>query len=368
MKITADAKALADALKIVNSVVDARNVKPILRDVLVEAVGDYARLAATDLEVSGVAIIRDATVGEPGALVVPGDILGGIAGEASGVLSIEAGKQNALAVKTPDSAYTVQGVHAEEFPATPSAADLLMVVVAGDCLADALKQAVKWVANERSRYSINAVLLEISGGKLTVAATDGRRLCVMPVGEAKAEDGRNRPADVTALLPVKAAKILAGLKLPDAVGIHIQERSATVSADGTVLSAQLIEGRFPPYAEVIPADDGETVLRVPVAALKHALYAAAVMCTSEVRATTFAGKRGKLALTASSAEHGEGESACECDITGEPLADMKLNPDYVDDALALCGEDAEIHFYGHGKGVKFKSGERVGIIMPITED
>src|SRR5919108_1341998 len=95
MKITVERDVFADATSWVLRSVSSRASLPALGGVLFDASGPKVRLAGTDLELSGEALI-EAKVDAPGTVVLPGRVLGEIARALpEGAVHIEATPQQA---------------------------------------------------------------------------------------------------------------------------------------------------------------------------------------------------------------------------------------------------------------------------------
>ncbi len=109
------------------------------------------------------------------------------------------------------------------------------------------------MARESTRYAINGVLIE--GGRRLVA-TDGRRMVVADISSTAAQETAIMPG----LLVAALTKILKG---SGDIRIEVTPSTATanrpspaiaVAGDGWRISAVGVEGSFPDYKGIIPAD------------------------------------------------------------------------------------------------------------------
>ena len=108
-------------------------------------------------------------------------------------------------------------------------------------------------ATEGTRYALNGVLFDLKGDRLRLVATDGKRLalCERPVEWA----GQN---PVHVVVPNKGVQLLARLAGPDeeTVAVKFLEGQLTAASARATLTAQLVQGHFPPYDGVIRQTGG----------------------------------------------------------------------------------------------------------------
>src|SRR5207247_9430352 len=105
------------------------------------------------------------------------------------------------------------------------------------------------------RLVLNGVLFSFKDNKMTLVATDGRRLAM---GEIELEFPRSHEADL--IIPTKAVTELQRL-LTDDGELKISVGSGQIAFDlnKTLLVSKLIEGNYPNYKQVIPSEAKERV-------------------------------------------------------------------------------------------------------------
>ena len=176
MKAEFNRTALSEALSLVASVVPARTPKPILRCVRISASKKQTRLAATDLEVGISCLISEVSVRDEGEAVIPADKFSAIVRESADDVLILESAEDKCSIKGADSHFTIYEQPADQYPAMPDFdgkgdLEISLVVLQG-----AIKRSLFATAKESTRYALNGVLWEIKGKKLSLVATDGRRL------------------------------------------------------------------------------------------------------------------------------------------------------------------------------------------------
>jgi len=169
---------------------------------------------------------------------------------------------------------TIPGVG--EAPFTPSSrpTDKEVIQLEQNLLKNMLSLTSFAVSHEESRYVLNGVLMEISGDKICMVATDGRRL-------AKIEKKIASPVkkDITAIIPTKAvAEICRNLKEEGDVSIIVGMNQVLFDIEGTLIATRIIEGDFPNYNQVIPKE-GKYKITVSTEKLLSAIRRANLLST-----------------------------------------------------------------------------------------
>jgi DNA polymerase-3 subunit beta len=130
-----------------------------------------------------------------------------------------------------------------EFPEPPEVEFNETVAYEGNDFALALKRVVPAACTEATRYVLNSVLF--NGADQELVATDGRRLVCAKLP--------NRDARRSAIIP--ATKLLRkGLPSDDNLLLELAESHARVSAEDWTYTVKLVDGTYPNYKQVVPAD------------------------------------------------------------------------------------------------------------------
>ena len=261
MKITIAKDQIIAGLQAVQNVVSTRTTLPILSNVLIKADKGRVEFTATDLDVT-VACSVEAKVEKSGATTVPVKKLFGIVRELNGEIEIETDEKNVTSIRSGGSFFKIHGLAADEFPPLPKFKDDKKVALPQETVRAMLKKTSFAVSTDESRYVLNGIYISLKEGKMTLVATDGRRLALVDeevelaentTGEfivpAKAINELNRLLQSTGEVELKFGENQASFSLKDDKGFSV------------LLITKLIEGNYPNYRQVIP---GEAKERIPL--------------------------------------------------------------------------------------------------------
>jgi len=366
MKLICDRGALVELLNLVGGVIVARTPKPALTCVHITAKDAILTMAATDLEVAVRATTNKVEIQEEGEALIPADKLSQIVRESNDPTLEIVVDQNAAEIRGADSRFKIFGHAPGDFPEVGEfKGDADFEIPAAD-LHRLIAQTIFATARENSRYAINGVLLERDGNKLTVVATDGRRLA-MSKGSCKV--GKDEAPKFSTIVPTKALTTI--LRLFDdqdqQVRVKVADNQILFASDEALLSSNLVEGNFPPYRDVIPKDaDRKATLNTDTFA--SGVRRAGLLTNEESKGVRFAFTSEGLTLSSRAPEQGEAEIQVEVPkYDGEPI-DIGFNPQYLVDALKVVhSPEITIELKAPNKPGVIRTGpEFLYVIMPVN--
>lgn len=337
MKIVIPREKLLEALQVVQSVVSTRTTLPVLSNVLVRAEGGKISLSTTDLD-TGIRTQAEATVDKPGAITLPARRLLSIVRELpSTAISIEVDSRNDAAIKAGSSFFKIHGLPEEDFPPFPKTEGAKLVKIGQKELRDMLRKTAYAMSSDESRYVLNGTLLSLKENKLTIVATDGRRLALT---EQEIEFPKSSEGEV--ILPTKAVGELQRI-LGDSgeVEIAIAENQIAFTIGGTYLISKLIEGNYPNYKQVIPTETKERVT------LERELFLTsirrvALLSSEKSNSVKLNFGKNELLITANTPEIGEAKESLAVNYKGKEFS-IAFNPEYLSDPLRNLDGDM-VHF------------------------
>jgi len=366
MNLTISKEQILSGLQAVQNVVGSRTTLPILSNVLLRAEGDRVEFTATDLDVT-VACSVEAKVKKGGSTTVPVRKLFGIVRELGGTdIEMEVDEKNLCSVRCGTSFYKMHGISAEEFPPQPKFKDDKKVTLTQETAKAMLGKTSFAISTDESRYVLNGVFISLKDHKLTMVATDGRRLALADEevelseksqGEfiipAKAVNELNRLLQEKGDVEIKFGENQAAFKLKDDKGFSV------------LVLTKLIEGNYPNYRQVIPA---ETKERVPLARdeFLHALRRAEIMTSEKANSVKLSFSKNNLAITANSPEVGEARESLAVNYKGKDIA-IAFNPKFLIEPLNALSED-EVFFELTDElspGVLKINGPFLYVVMPM---
>lgn len=342
MNLTIAKDQIANGLQAVQNIVSSRTTLPILSNVLLRAEGTKLELTATDLDVT-ITCSVEAAVKKPGATTIPAKKLLGIVREVgSPEMELEVDDKNVTSLRCGSSFFKVRGLGAEEFPPMPTFKDEKMVVLPQDKIRSMFRKTSFAISTDETRYVLNGTFISLKEHKMTMVATDGRRLAL--VDEEVDISDRSQGEFI---IPAKAVNELNRVLL-DAGDAEIRytdnQAAFTLKAEkgpSILLITKLIEGTYPNYRQVIPP---ETKERVPLAREEflHALRRAELMTSDKQNSVKLAFGKNTLSITANSPDVGEARETMAINYKGKEMA-LAFNPGYLIDPLNALSND-EVFF------------------------
>ncbi len=334
MKITLERAALLKSLSHIQSVVERRNTIPILANVLIRASGEEVSFAATDMEIEVNETVQ-ATVAKPGAVTAPAHTLYEIVRKLPEGAQVEISAVGAgqLALVSGRSSFKLGCLPVDDFPKMPDGDHKHKFSIAADDLRALIDSTRFAISMEETRYYLNGIYLHTAKADkkvdvLRAVATDGHRLAR---AEMPAPQGAKGIAGI--ILPRKTAFEVRKLldEISGAVEIALSESKVRFTFDNVVITSKLIDGTFPDYERVIPAQN-DKILDTSAKLLAAAVDRVATISSEKSRAVKLALTQGQMVLTANAPEAGSATEEVEVNYDGPPM-EIGFNARYLLDIL-----------------------------------
>lgn len=333
MKLKVDKNAILDALQKVQSVISPRTTLPVLSNILFRAEKDKLWLSATDLELS-VRTGLAAEISRPGATTLPARRVVGIFRElASPEIEMEIDDKDIARIQCGSSFFKLVGISEEDFPPLPRFEGGRSYTLDQGTLKQMLQKTSYAASSDETRAILNGVLLSFKGEKLTVVATDGRRLALV---EQELEFPKEAEGDC--VVPAKAVdELLRTLADEGTVRIQATQNQIAFEFDDVVIVSKLIDGTYPNYRQVVPTESEERVA-IERETLLTAVKRVALLTTEQSNSVKLTFSKNKLEVTAESPEVGEARETVATKYTGKGLA-VAFNPEYLMAPLRVLQSD-----------------------------
>src|SRR3990172_8532913 len=372
MKVTCTQEALARGLGIVGRAVALRSPLPITANVLIASDGGRLRLSATNLEITMSCWIQ-ANIEEEGAITVParllGDFVNTLPNDRISLTVAPRSRQVRMACARNEA--SIGGLDADDFPPAPVVKDGVTVQLAAKGLRQAVAQTVFAAATDDSRPVLTGVDAKFEGQLLTLAASDGFRLSVFKL-----------PLDATVeateiVVPARALSELGRLLADQEEAVTMRTNAAKTQVlfqlTNAELVAQLIQGTFPNFSQLIPAsytsrsvtDVGEFLRETRIASVfaRDGSGIVRLVVTPGEGVTP-----GKVVISARAEEVGDNEGEIDAAVEGEGVK-IAFNGKYLQDVLqALDGGQVAMETLGPSSQGVFRPVGRSGythVIMPM---
>jgi DNA polymerase-3 subunit beta len=366
MNLTISKEQIINGLQAVQNVVSTRTTLPILSNVLLRAEENRLELTATDLDVT-ITCGVEAKVKKGGASTVPVKKLFGIVRELPNAdIDLQVDEKNVCTIQSGASFYKINGLSADEFPPPPKFGEDKKVSLQQETVKGMMKKTSFAISSDESRYVLNGIFISLKDHKMTMVATDGRRLAL-----ADEEVDVSEKSQGEFIVPAKAVNELNRL-LQDKGEIEVRyadNQAAFALKDektGTVLVVtKLIEGNYPNYRQVIPAETKERVSLVREEFL-HALRRAEIMTSEKSNSVKLNFGKNRLEITANSPEVGEAKETLAINYKGPEMA-IAFNPKYMIDPLnALANDEVFLELIDElSPGVLKINGPFLYVVMPM---
>ena len=327
MKITVVKSALLEALQAVQNVVAIRSPLPILSNVLLTAEDGKLWMTTTDLDVTMRCNI-DIEIAKPGSSTLPVRRFTSIIRELPDAsIQLEIDDKNIAKIECAASYFKINGLSEEEFPPMPKPEGMYTYHLDQNVFKEMLRKTVYAASADETRFVLNGVLLSFKAGKLTMVATDGRRLALV---EQEVEFPVEAEADM--ILPTKTVnELLHVLGDEGELKVYGKENLIMFEFGDISIASKLIDGTYPNYRQVIPAQCEERVT-VERESLFTALRRAALLTTDKSNATKLTFANNKLVIATTTPDIGEARETVPLKYSGKEIS-VAFNPEFMMDPL-----------------------------------
>ena len=354
IELTLSAGVLKAALATVGKAINTRAINPLLANVLVE----MGSMTASDGEMRITTPLDCA--GGP-AMLIPHDrlsrIVSSVAPDAEVIITTSGTQCEILCghgrwlLPTSDPA---------EYPKHTPEEFRPIAHLPGDQFARLMRSVKCATDADSSRYALAGVLLEFRGGILSMIATDGRRLHASEAEIDQAVD------DSTTIVPRRVIDVILAIVGNGMGSLQLECNRTEIMAEigGTILTARLLEGRFPKWREIVPAEQPATT--VGVGQLLEAVRQGSICRSETTKGSQFVITDSCLAVSSESSEYGSSRASCE--VIGSSKAALKLDASYVIEFLSTLdsADNVTIEAAGNDAATVFRCGETFAVIMPMA--
>ena len=347
MKFKINRDHFANGLAQVLNVVGSKATMPILSNVLIEAEKDQISLTTTNLDL-GIRCKIKAEVKEKGSVTLPVKRLATIVRELPNVdVTFDAAPNHQVKLSSGGSNFRIMGIGKEEFPPLPEFGDEKAYTLEQGDLTAMLKCVAYAQSSDETSYILNVVYFNFKDSKLSLVATDGRRLALvskeMEVPAASAG---------AIILPAKTvSELMRLLDKGEKLKINFNERRAAfqISTDkdtsglieNVYLYSKVVEGNYPNYHQVIPKETHQRI-KLERELFLQCVHRAALVCSEKSNSVKIKLSSNLLEITAQSPDFGEAHESMAIGYSG-PELQVAFNPTFVMDPLRALTKD-EIFF------------------------
>ena len=366
MNINIQKETLETPLAQIIGVVEKRQTLPILGNVFIELEQNTLTLVGSDLETEITTKVHNIG-GSGGKTTVSArklyDICRSLPSESQLALIVE--EDNKMVAKAGKSRFTLQTLSAVDYPRLEETEWKHELTLTQQQLSQLLTRTAFSMAQQDVRYFLNGLLIEIRDDVILSVATDGHRL-------AKTQVTINATGIdlVQSIVPRKAvleiAKFLDSAS-EDPVSVKLNASHIRVESGDFLFISKLIDGRFPDYEKVIPANLDKHII-INRENLIDILSRAAILSNEKFRGVSLNVSQDTLKVASHNPEQEHAKDEMSVQYTGDDI-EIGFNVNYLLEALRACDSDEiDLGLLDPNTSCTFHAandGDTVYLIMPM---
>ena len=341
MELTVTQENLSKALTAVSRVASTKTQLPILNNILLRTDGTRLLVAATNLEIASTHYVG-AKVISHGSITVPARLVSEfVTSLPKDTVELKV-KGDQLTLTSGRYTSVINGVVADEFPELPTIdeSSSIQYSITTDDFKQAVNQTIITASSDTSRPILTGVYWHSHEGHLYLVATDGYRLSERRLVETK--------SDVAAIIPTQTLQeVLRTLTdTVEEVEVLFDETQVRFRLNEAEIVSRLIDGNFPNYRNLIPAESATTGVIKKEDFVRIARIAGLFARQSGGGITlSLDAEKSALSIHSIASELGENTSEAEAKI--DTIGVITLNSMYLIDALSVIdGDMVEFSFNG----------------------
>lgn len=317
MKFVISSSALLSFLSTASKVISNKNTLPILDYFLFEVKDGNLRVTASDLETTMTSTIAPESVESEGIIAAPVKLLIDSLKEFSEQpLTFEADENTwEIKISWKTGSIALPGTSGLSYPvAQPLSDDAREFEIEADMLLGGINKTIFATADDELRPVMNGIYMDMTPEHYTFVATDAHKLVKYTI------DNENGTA-ASFILPKKPANLLRTilLKEDDAVKVSFDANNVKFTLHNGMLICRLIEGVYPNYNAVIPANNPNKVI-VDRMELLNAIKRVAVCSNQSTNLVKFDINAGVINLTAQDLDFSySANESLACSYEGTPI-------------------------------------------------
>ena len=380
MKLTCTQENFKKAIYSTERVVGKQITLPILENILLETDHGMLKIAATNLEI-GVFLKIGAKIEEEGTITVPARLLSNFVNNlpSESTVSLVVIDQT-LHIESGSSKAQIKGLQAQDFPIIPEMEGDFLFSLPAQEMRDAIPRLAMCVSMDSTRPELTGFNLLLDKLEVKLAATDSFRLA-----EAVVTLIKDNPQAYDIFIE-KTGSIIVPLNTfsevfrvigndTQEIKIGIEESQIFFQVDNVRIVSRLINGKYPPYQQIIP-ESFTTRVVLEKDALLRAVKISGIFTHSKAGEVKFTvNSEAKDIYVQSRAEEvGENKTILNAQIEG-PDQEALFNPRYMTDGLQAIGTSHLVLLMNSGSSpavLRMVQGEKreevfsyTYIIMPI---
>lgn len=332
MKFTVESSVLTDSVQWVSRSLSTRPIMTALLGIVIDVDGDVT-LSASDLETSAKSSFK-ADITNKGRVLVPGRLLAEISRSLPNKPTTFTLDGNRVQVTSGSAKFALPTLPINEYPNLPKIPST-SGAIASDVFATAVNQVAVAAGRDDSLPTLTGIHIEVNKNSITMAATDRYRLAVREIPWTPNDPELTTSALLRARTLADAARSIATTKeLSFAIApTTATERLIGFATDSKSMTSRQLDGTFPPYKHLIPAESASVAV-IEVATLLEAVRRVALVTEKNTPLRFKCGTT--LQLEAGVKEEAQANEELAINYKGDPI-EIAFNPNYLIDGLSALG-------------------------------
>ena len=255
MKFVVSSTELLSHLAAISKVINSKNTLPILDNYLFLLEDKRLTITASDLESTLITSLELENTSGTGAIAVPARLMNETLKEfPEQPLTFQIDPETfAIDIFSQNGKFSIVGQNGEDYPQQPilNEASASTINLNYRVLLNGINKTLFATADDELRPVMNGIFIELTTEDIKFVASDAHKLVRYKRFDAKAEK------DASFILPKKPAALLKSL-LPKEefdVKLEFDDKNAFFTLSNYKLICRLVEGNYPSYNSVIPANN-----------------------------------------------------------------------------------------------------------------
>lgn len=342
MRLTINQKDLNKALTAASRVASARATIPILSHIHFDAKSpNKVAIKATDLDIE-ITINAEAKVEQGGEVCVPAGAFRDIANKLNAGADVSLVVEDSrLTIKSGRSKFHLNTLPTDDWPEITGGETPHRFEIASEAIGRMFASTAFAISTEETRYYLNGIFLHVAGigqeARLRGVATDGHRLSRYDV-DLPPQAKTDMPG---VIIPRKTvAEVERFLKdSPDKITICLSTKFIRFELGSMILSSKIVDGSFPDYARVIPAETSKSGV-VDSSSLAASIARVSTVVSDKGRAVKMSFSKNGLTNSASNPDMGDAVDDIDCGWDGSENFEIGFNSRYVQECVDVLGAGA----------------------------
>lgn len=321
MKFSVNKDEFIRNLGIADSIINVKSPLAILLNVYIEVLADGTIIMLSYNGENGVKVETTGVVEAPGKIsLLSKKLLESVKKIPGEKIVLETREENEHEIVIhpegiANPVFNLYGVSGDSYPIFSEFNWASHIKISQETLLEQITATAFAVSTDTSKPAFTGTYIEEAvEGYLSFVTTDGKRLAVI----TREYEEKKGQVDLGVIIPEKVFHTVQHILTSGDVLFSIHENQAFFKLGNVYIFTNLVEGKFPNYKDVIPAD------RVNTATLQSSVFLSAldivsVMCDADTGKTTVEIEGNRMTFHTSHPIYGAGKHEIEVEYSGNPL-------------------------------------------------